>query len=54
MSLGALSPEAHEAIAIAMNTIGGRSTRVRAVKILHVMAPFVTRKSNRLHQVVLV
>ncbi|OJU55487.1 MAG: glutamate synthase large subunit, partial [Acinetobacter sp. 39-4] len=25
MSLGALSPEAHEAIAIAMNTIGGRS-----------------------------
>ena len=23
MSLGALSPEAHEAIAIAMNTIGG-------------------------------
>ena len=25
MSLGALSPEAHEALAIAMNTIGGRS-----------------------------
>ena len=25
MSLGALSPEAHEAIAVAMNTIGGRS-----------------------------
>lgn len=25
MSLGALSPEAHEAIATAMNTIGGRS-----------------------------
>src|SRR5690606_6189436 len=25
MSLGALSPEAHEAIAIAMNTLGGRS-----------------------------
>ena len=25
MSLGALSPEAHEALAVAMNTIGGRS-----------------------------
>ncbi|MEX5539085.1 glutamate synthase-related protein, partial [Pseudomonas syringae] len=25
MSIGALSPEAHEAIAIAMNTMGGRS-----------------------------
>jgi glutamate synthase (NADPH/NADH) large chain len=25
MSLGALSPEAHESIAIAMNTLGGRS-----------------------------
>lgn len=25
MSLGALSPEAHESIAMAMNTIGGRS-----------------------------
>ena len=25
MSLGALSPEAHEALAVAMNTLGGRS-----------------------------
>ena len=25
MSLGALSPEAHESLAIAMNAIGGRS-----------------------------
>ena len=30
MSLGALSPEAHEALAIAMNQLGSRSNRARA------------------------
>ena len=34
MSLGALSPEAHESLAEAMNTLGGRSTQERAVRIL--------------------
>jgi len=54
MSLGALSPEAHEAIAIAMNTIVVVQTLVKVVKILFATAQFVTRKSNRSHLVVLV
>ncbi len=46
MSLGALSPEAHEAIAIAMNPMVAVLTLVRAVKMQRVMAQSVTRKSN--------
>jgi glutamate synthase (NADPH/NADH) large chain len=34
MSLGALSPEAHEALAIAMNRIGGAPTPARAARTL--------------------
>ena len=32
MSLGSISPESHETLAIAMNRIGGRSTPARAAK----------------------
>ena len=45
MSLGALSPEAHEALA--MNDLGGRSNSGEGVKTRPVMAPTVTPKSNR-------
>ena len=38
MSLGALSPEAHESIAIAMNTLGGRSNS-GAVSYTHLTLP---------------
>ena len=54
MSLGALSPEAHEAIAIAMNTIGGRSNSGEGGEDPVRYGTIVTRKSNRSHLVVLV
>ena len=54
MSLGALSPEAHEALAIAMNTIGGRSNSVRVERILRDITHLKLQRLNRLPQVDLV
>jgi len=55
MSLGALSPEAHETLNIAMNRIGARSVSGEGVKTLSVMCavPMATmpiRQSNRWHR----
>ncbi len=50
MSLGALSPEAHEALAIAMNTIGGRSNSGEGEKILKDTILLKHQKLNKLHQ----
>lgn len=47
MSLGALSPEAHEALAEAMNTLGEGRIPVRVVKMLPVMAPSRFPRSSR-------
>ncbi len=54
MSLGALSPEAHEAIAIAMNTIGGRSNSGEGGEDPVRYGTIRNSKSNRSHLVVLV
>ena len=48
MSLGALSPEAHEALAIAMNTIGGRSNSGEGGE--HI-SRYNTDKSSKIKQV---
>ena len=48
MSLGALSPEAHEALAIAMNTIGGRSNSGEGGEDI---ARYNTNKSSKIKQV---
>ena len=50
MSLGALSPEAHESLAEAMNTLEVDPIRVRAVKIQPAMAPSNRLRLNRWHQ----
>lgn len=47
MSLGALGPEAHEALAIAMNRLGGRSTWARAARIRPATAPSARPRSSR-------
>jgi exopolyphosphatase/pppGpp-phosphohydrolase len=47
ISLGALSPEAHEALAEAMNRLGARApTPARVAKTLHVTARSAARKSS--------
>ncbi|MFW2371765.1 MAG: glutamate synthase large subunit, partial [Gammaproteobacteria bacterium] len=48
MSLGALSPEAHEALAVAMNTLGGRSNSGEGGED---MARFNTSKMSKIKQV---
>ena len=53
MSIGALSPEAHEALAEAMNSIGGNSNSGEAVKILPATAPIKCPVSSRWHLVAL-
>ncbi|CAK8742390.1 Glutamate synthase [NADPH] large chain [Sodalis praecaptivus] len=47
MSIGALSPEAHESLAQAMNGLGGFSNSGEGVKIPPVTAPIKSRASNR-------
>jgi len=47
MSLGALSPEAHEALAIAMNRLGARSNSGEGARIRRVIAPSATPRSSR-------
>ena len=54
MSLGALSPEAHEALAIAMNTIGEDQILVRVERILRDITHLKPQRLNRLPQVDLV
>jgi glutamate synthase (NADPH/NADH) large chain len=48
MSLGALSPEAHEALAIAMNRLGGRSNSGEGGED---PARYGTEKSSKIKQV---
>ena len=48
MSLGALSPEAHEALAIAMNTLGGRSNSGEGGEDIN---RYNTNKSSKIKQV---
>ncbi|GAM77031.1 glutamate synthase [Vibrio ishigakensis] len=47
MSIGALSPEAHQALAQAMNHLGGYSNSGEGGKTQLVSAPIVTHVSNR-------
>jgi len=47
MSLGALSPEAHEALAVAMNRLGGRSNSGEGVRIRPATALKSAPRSNR-------
>ena len=50
MSLGALSPDAHETLAKAMNSLGARSIQERAVKQKKDMPLTRCLKSSKLHQ----
>jgi glutamate synthase (NADPH/NADH) large chain len=47
MSLGALSPEAHEALAIAMNRLGGRSNSGEGGEDPRATAPRSAARSSR-------
>ena len=47
MSLGALSPEAHESLAVAMNRLGARSNSGEGGRIRRATRPRRTRKSSR-------
>ncbi|GIR11007.1 MAG: hypothetical protein CM15mP22_4270 [Gammaproteobacteria bacterium] len=40
MSLGSISTEAHESLALAMNKLGGKSNTGREVRILSVSNPW--------------
>jgi glutamate synthase domain-containing protein 2/glutamate synthase domain-containing protein 3 len=51
MSLGALSPEAHETLAIAMNAIGARSNSGEGGEDPDTYAPGEPRRDNRIKQV---
>ncbi len=54
ISLGALSPEAHEALAVAMNRLGGRSNSGEGGRTLRAMAPRGVQKLNKWLPVALV
>ena len=50
MSLGALSPKAHETLAEAMNSLGSRSNSGEGGKLKKDMALLKCQKLSRLHQ----
>jgi glutamate synthase (ferredoxin) len=51
MSLGALSPEAHESLSVAMNEIGARSNSGEGGEDRDLYAPHPRRRDNRIKQV---
>ena len=53
MSYGALSEEAHECMAVAMNRIGGKSNTGEGGEAKTVLAPSATAPSSRWHPPVL-